>query len=303
MLRQKRWQLFAILLLTIANFLLLSNAQRQRKLEIQLAGIRLGSPVIDKDENGNLKPTCLLRVWGFPDLIIVPSPMPTQPSVTPGAPMMPGMPGAPMMPGGLTGPGAPLGMGSGFGGQPPIMGRGGMPTAPMMGTPYGEMPPSGYETSGAMTPMPGMAGTTVPTVPTPEFAWAIPVFIRPQQNQRLWLYKREQAALSFLEQDGIVVAIAVAGEKFPYAKTALGDPFKSIELGDDLQRVLLRYGPPDEATPVGLMSPIQTTAVGIYNMVSLRYHKRSNVEFLVVNNKIRRIFIFLPERIEISRAR
>jgi hypothetical protein len=96
-----------------------------------------------------------------------------------------------------------------------------------------------------------------------------------------------------------VIAIAVAGDYFPYARTALGDPFRSIQLGDDLQRVLLRYGPPDSAYLVGQMQPVQPTAVGIFSMISLRYTDSSNIEFLVVNNKVKRIFIFLPERIEL----
>ena len=37
--------------------------------EIQLAGIRLGSLAIERDENGTLKKTCLLSVWGMPDFI------------------------------------------------------------------------------------------------------------------------------------------------------------------------------------------------------------------------------------------
>lgn len=173
----------------------------------------------------------------------------------------------------------------------------------------GGMPPMGYGMPGAPTMPGGMPGApTMPgagigagtTVPIPsELAWAVPVFIQPQQNQRLWLYRREQAALSFLEQDGVVIAIAVAGEQFPYARTALGDPFRSIKLGDDLQRVLLRYGPPDSALLVGQMQPIQPTSVGIFSMISLRYHESSNIEFLVVNNKVVRIFIFLPERVQL----
>lgn len=326
MLVAKGWQKLFLALLMVVSIALLGFAQKQRRLEVQLAGIRLGSSVIDKDEGGNLKPNCLVRVWGLPDLIIVPTVMPPQTFGAPGAPMMPGMPGAPMTP---FGPGGPMmpgglgGMGSGFGGQPPFMrfgagGAPGAPAAPAVG-PYGglgmmpgEMPPTGYGMPGAptmpgmpgMPTMPGMAGTAGATAPVPsEFAWAIPVFIQPQQNQRLWLYKREQAALGFLEQDGIVVAIAVAGDRFPYAKTALGDPFRSIELGDDLQRVLFRYGPPDSALLVGQMQPIQPTAVGIFHMISLRYHESSNIEFLVINNKVKRIFIFLPERIEIRETR
>mgnify|MGYP005849885435 CR=1 FL=1 len=319
MLKVMRRRMFLLTFIAVGIFALTAVGQKQKRLEVQLAGIRLGSPVIDKDENGNLKPTCLLRVWGIPDFIIAPSALPTQQMMgMPGAPMMPGMPAGPMMPGRPMMPGGIGGMGSGFGGQPPFMRpSGGAPGGPPMGMMPGGMPPSGYGMPGApMMPggpttfgeeasgapmMPGMAGAMGTTVPLPsELAWAIPVFVQPQQNQRLWLYRREQAALSFLEQDGIVVAIAVAGERFPYAKTALGDPFRSIQLGDDLQRLLLRYGAPDSATLVGQMQPIQPTAVGIFSIISLRYTESSNIEFLVVNNKVMRIFIFLPERIQLS---
>ena len=302
MLVAMRRQVFLLALIAVGSVAFIAAAQKQRRLEVQLAGIRLGSPVIDKDEAGNLKPTCLLRVWGLPDFIIAPSGLVAQPMGMPGAPMMPGMPG---MPGGPMMPGGIGGMGSSFGGQPPFMRPGGThggPSAGMHGggspmTPGGMLP--GYGMPGAPM-MPGMVGGAGAAVPIPsELVWAIPVFIQPQQNQRLWLYRREQAALGFLEQDGIVIAIAVAGDYFPYSKTALGDPFKSIQLGDDLQRVLLRYGPPDSARLIGQMQPIQPTAVGIYSMISLRYTESSNIEFLVVNNKVKRIFIFLPERVEL----
>jgi len=324
MMVEMRRRIFLLALIAVGSVVLIAAAQKQRRLEVQLAGIRLGSPVIDKDEVGNLKPTCLLRVWGLPDFIIAPAGLMAQPMAMPGAPMMPGMPG---MPGGPMMPGGIGGMGSGFGGQPPFMRPGtggGAVGGPPAGMPYGGPPmmpggmsPMGYGMPGApmmpgaptmpgapMMPgaptMPGMAGGAGTAVPVPsELVWAISVFIQPQQNQRLWLYRREQAVMGFLEQDGIVIAIAVAGDYFPYARTALGDPFRSIQLGDDLQRVLLRYGPPDSAYLVGQMQPIQPTAVGIFSMISLRYTDSSNIEFLVVNNKVKRIFIFLPERIEL----
>lgn len=85
--RQWSW----LVLMVVGSSLFLA-AQPQRRLEVQLAGIRLGSPVIDKDEAGNLKPYCLLRVWGLPDFIITPSGGAAQPGTL-------GMPGAPMMPG------------------------------------------------------------------------------------------------------------------------------------------------------------------------------------------------------------
>jgi hypothetical protein len=147
-----------------------------------------------------------------------------------------------------------------------------------------------------------MTGTAATGMAT-ELAWAQPVFIPPQGVQRLWLYRRGEASLSFLEEKGIVVAIAVYGTR-PDAlvamdgrryvvATALGDPFRAIRLGDDLQRVLLRYGPPDSVTVITEQVPLASN-IGIGRTVLLRYHLRSNVEFTVVDYKVVRIFIFLP---------
>jgi hypothetical protein len=51
-----RRQKFLLALIAVGSVALIAAAQKQRRLEVQLAGIRLGSPVIDKDEAGNLKP-------------------------------------------------------------------------------------------------------------------------------------------------------------------------------------------------------------------------------------------------------
>ncbi|MDT7898207.1 MAG: hypothetical protein RRB12_09615 [Armatimonadota bacterium] len=275
------------------------GAQLRRQIEIQLAGVRLGSPIIDRDPEGNLRPSCLVRVWGMPDLIVTatavaPSAgMPAAPGM-PGAPSMPGMPGAPGMPGG-----APVGMGSAFGGQPPAgEAMGGMPGPMRPGMPYGGGMPGA---EAGMPSAPGM-GATGGTTPPTELAWTQLVYIPPQANQRLWLYRRGEGALSFLEDKGIVVAImaygtrpdafvAPDGRRYLVA-TALGDPFRAIRLGDDLQRVLLRYGAPDSAHVITEQVPL--TNIGIGRTVLLRYHERSNVEFTVVDYKVVRIFIFLP---------
>ena len=181
--------------------------------------------------------------------------------------------------------GAPAGMGSAFGGQPPAgEAMGGMPGA-----------------EAGMPSAPGMGATGGMTPPT-ELAWTQLVYIPPQANQRLWLYRRGEGALSFLEDKGIVVAImaygtrpdafvAPDGRRYLVA-TALGDPFRAIRLGDDLQRVLLRYGAPDSARVITEQVPL--TNIGIGRTVLLRYHERSNVEFTVVDYKVVRIFIFLP---------
>jgi len=107
-------------------------------------------------------------------------------------------------------------------------------------------------------------------------------------NQSIWVYKRDDAALGFIiDGDGTVVGIVVAGTKFDAARTALGNPFKTIMLGDTLQRVLSRYGWPDE---------IRSTGGLLSKDVELRYHKRSNIVFTLHDYRVTRIFIFIPER-------
>ncbi len=316
-----------ILILTLAV------AQQRPGLEVQLAGVRLGSPAIERDPTGVLKPTCLLRVWGLPDFLVM---LPGGAAVAPqaGAPAGPTAPGA--APGvGPYGPGiAPFapglgGMGSSFGGQPmlgaqmPALGMmgqmaqapGAMPSVPALPGPargpgMGGMPGMMGGMPGMMGALPGVMGGgagggagagAVTAVPQPgELAWAIPVWIQIQPNQHLWLYKRGEAALSFLVTgDGIVAAIAVAGRQFDQARTALGDPFKTVKLGDDLQRVLLRYGTPDEIVGFNLQTLQPTPAMMTRNVV-LRYHRSSNIEFTLLNYKVVRIFIFLPERVTVN---
>ncbi|GBC99723.1 hypothetical protein HRbin17_02254 [bacterium HR17] len=298
----------------------------QRVLESQLAGVRLGSAVIDYDATGRLRRDCLLAIWGMPDYLAGPPTTPQQPGV-PGAPSgpMPGMPG----PYGAPPLGAP-GMGSAFGGQPTlpgvmagvgVMGQlagtpmarpgipGMMPGAPGYGgVPYGGLPggeatvPGAPGMPGAMG-MPGAAGVTGAPPRLWELAWVFPPFVQLDTNEIYFVYRRGTANLCFLvEARGErmeVVAISVAGQRFDAARTALGDPFKSVKLGDDLRRVFLRYGQPDELVyynPVNLQ--LVPTATG--NMI-LRYHKSSNIEFTVLNDRVVRIFIFLPGRVTFAR--
>lgn len=307
----------------------LAVTQALRGLEEQLAGVRLGASFIDYDEQGQLKPTCLLKIYGMPDYIVGRGTGAPQPGMS-GAPMMPGgpmMPGAPpMMPGG---PGA---MGSGFGGQPTLPGvmAGVAGMSQLAGTPVGRPPmpslpggpmmpgapmaPGGMEEMGALPGvgpmMGGMAGSAaaVPTYPRPEeLPWAIPPFVQVEQNEIYFVYRRQGAHLNFLmelrEERGNnvmrVVAITVAGRRYDGARTAKGDPFKSVKLGDDLQRVLLRYGQPDEIVYYNPYT-LQVLTTPSRNMI-LRYHRSSNVEFTLLDNKVVRIFIFLPGRVTLTR--
>jgi hypothetical protein len=169
--------------------------------------------------------------------------------------------------------------------------------------------------SSASGAMPGVgsesaAGTTVvaPTFPHPEeLAWVIPPFVQLDTNEFYFVYRRQGAHLNFLmeltgtegRKEFRVVAITVAGRRYDGARTAKGDPFKSIKLGDDLQRVLMRYGQPDEIfyyNPVTL----QVVNTPTRNLI-LRYHRTSNIEFTTLENKVVRIFIFLPKQVTFVR--
>jgi hypothetical protein len=67
-------------------------------------------------------------------------------------------------------------------------------------------------------------------------------------------------------------------------------PFKSIKLGDDLQRVLLRYGLPDEIVYYNPLT-LQVANTPTRNLI-LRYHRTRNIEFTTLGDKVVRIFIF-----------
>jgi hypothetical protein len=284
----------------------------QQALERQLAGVRLGAPVIAYDETGRLRSDCLLSIWGMPDYLAIPPTTGGQGGA--GAPGMPGMPGAPTgaMPGAPFGGGG-VGMGSSFGGQPTLPGvmAGVSGMAQLAGSPIGRPPLPGMPgmAPGGMPGMPGVGGATTGMPPRLwDLAWVFPPFVQVGRNEVFFVYKRGAANLCFLvelmedQRSGArmeVIGISVAGERFDGARTAMGDPFKSVKLGDEMGRVLLRYGQPDEIVyfnPVNLQ--IVPTPTG---NVILRYHKSSNIEFTVYNGRVVRIFIFLRGRVTLTR--
>jgi hypothetical protein len=146
----------------------------------------------------------------------------------------------------------------------------------------------------------GTTGVTRTFPNTEELAWVIPPFVQLDTNEVYFVYRRQGAHLNFLmeltgtegRKEFRVVAITVAGRRYDGARTAKGDPFKSIKLGDDLQRVLLRYGQPDE---IFYYNPVTLQVVNTPTRhLILRYHRTSNIEFTTLENKVVRIFIFLP---------
>jgi len=332
----------------------LAFVQAQKGLEEQLAGVRLGAQFIDYDEQGRLKPDCLLAIYGMPDYIVGGGGTPAQPGLMPSAPAQPGlMPSAPAQP--RVGPSAletlrmlemmgmtnifeflsalpvpyiprrELEFGGWLPGQDAPVPRIGIPPSELYellrsGSLRIQLGPLGPEGLTIQLGPEGlriqlrpegtaMAAGVAPTLVTPTFPrpeelpWVIPPFVQLDTNEFYFVYRRQGAHLNFLMElrktedrnELRVVAITVAGRRYDSARTAKGDPFKSIKLGDDLQRVLLRYGQPDEIVYYNPLT-LQVVNTPTRNLI-LRYHRSSNIEFTTLENKVVRIFIFLPKQV------
>jgi hypothetical protein len=231
----------ALLLVSTLTFV-----QAQKGLEEQLAGVRLGAQFIDYDEEGRLKPDCLLAIYGMPDYIIGigRGAAPTQPGLKPPTP--PEVPGIPIAKERIEIPGQE-------GGKLRL----GIPMISIPGISFEELRASLIQTAlamyrltsfGSITPisqieliyflptMPGTGvrgaeGTTVvaPTFPHPEeLAWVIPPFVQLDTNEFYFVYRRQGAHLNFLmkltgtegRKEFRVVAITVAGRRYDGARTA-----------------------------------------------------------------------------------
>jgi len=76
--------------------------------------------------------------------------------------------------------------------------------------------------------------------------WANAITVGLDNNHVQWLYNRSTYSMGFVvDRLGFVDAIVVAGVYSPIAKTQLEDPLHTVQLGDDLRKVLFRYGYPD----------------------------------------------------------
>lgn len=221
----------------------------------------------------------------------------------PGGGMGPGAGG----PGGGMGPGAGMedmgGAEAGMGGLAgAMMGMlGGMGAGQAGGTPAAGATTGG--TSGGLSGDPPSAKrffrSNVPD-------WAAPVWMPMQGQETLWVYKKGAVVLGFiLDRDGYVAAIAVAGEKCGFARTAGWAPHRSIKLGDDYKQVISRYGYPERSSSYepgrwvasrGGAGP--TVGGGIANAsrdLILHYGRAANIEFLLLDMKVVRIHIWEPE--------
>jgi hypothetical protein len=267
-------------------------------LEFQLAGIGLGSKAVDKDRYNRIDRYGLFAIHGNPTAVVRSIPM-----------------------AGGAGGGAAAG-GAGTGGAAAAAG--------------------GAAAAGAAEVVaPTTANLTLSQTP-PEIAslfpgsqqgglpdWALAVTVQLDNNHVEWLYKRETYSMGFVvDRLGFVDAIIVAGISSPIASTQLEDPVHTVQLGDDLRKVLFRYGYPDDIVPLasdpeavanpatgepgggGAGTPAaaaggeagaagaggEAAAVqvvnGAFRTYDLRYEQSYNVVFTIRNNRVVRIYIF-----------
>jgi len=123
---------------------------------------------------------------------------------------------------------------------------------------------------------PGSASSGLPD-------WAAAIAVPLDANHVQWMYKRENYVMGFVvDRLGYVDAIIAAGTESPIARTQLEDPVHTVKLGDDLRKVVFRYGYPDtiEADP----GPSRT--------FEMRYTQSYNVVFTIRNNRVARMYIF-----------
>lgn len=136
--------------------------------------------------------------------------------------------------------------------------------------------------------------------------WALPVWVTLGAHEVEWIYQRGPVVLGFVvDRDGFIKVIAVAAEDCNFARTALWKPHRYVKLGDSYQRVLYRYGYPDEQLAFSWTSPGSASVGGgtisvSFNQVSrtftrdaiLRYTENNNIAFTLHNFRVTRIHIW-----------
>jgi len=265
--------LVAVLVATLTCTVALAN-------EIQLAGVRLGQHAHN-----------VMQVYGQPDCVILGSTGPGSVGL-----------GAAAAGGGAAAGGAAAGGGmAGGGGQPPsplktVMGLGAQIALGMAAA--GADPSSAAASeviAGAMAsaltgpqaqPASSQPASAAAAGPSTRFAetqdvatWADPVQTQMTTKEQMWCYRRKGIALAFvLDRDGYVVKIAVSGKKADWIRTAMGEPKRTIKLGDDFQKVVERYGYPESVNNLG--------GDGFSRDVRLHFGYANNITFTLREMKV-----------------
>ncbi|BCM92810.1 hypothetical protein IAD21_04693 [Abditibacteriota bacterium] len=190
-------------------------------LEFQLCGIGLGTKAVDKDQFNRIDRYGLFALHGNPTAVVKRVPVAFLGTGNAGGGGGGGGEGGGGRGGG--GGGATGGEG-GAGGGDATFGNLTLPQQPVEATAL--FPPS---------PLGGL----------PD--WALAVTVQLNDNQVEWLYKRDTYAMGFvIDRLGFCEAIIVAGIQSPIARTQQQDPVHTVKLGDDLRKVMNRYGYPDD---------------------------------------------------------
>jgi hypothetical protein len=202
-------------------------------LEFQLAGIGLGTRAVDKDRFNRIDRYGLFALHGNPTAVVRSVIAPGGGAGGEGGSAPGGAPG-----GGLSAPGGLLS------GAPGAEGG------------AGAAPPTGNNLTMQQTP-PETAALFPQSSPgggLPD--WALAITVKLDNNHVEWLYKRETYSMGFVvDRLGFVDAIIVAGLESPITRTQLEDPIHTVKLGDDLRKVLFRYGYPDDLVPLAADPP------------------------------------------------
>jgi uncharacterized membrane protein YgcG len=183
-------------------------------LEFQLAGIGLGTRAVDKDRFNRIDRYGLFAMHGNPTAVV-----------------------RQIDKAFLTGRGATSGAGGGGGGGGDAGGGGGDTVVGSLT--LQQTPPE----STSLFPSSQARGGL------PD--WALAVTVQLDNNHVEWLYKRDNYSMGFVvDRLGFVDAIIVAGFSSDITRTQLEDPVHTVKLGDDLRKVLFRYGYPDDIVPL-----------------------------------------------------
>jgi hypothetical protein len=196
-----------------------------------------------------------------------------------------------------------------MGGGAGMMGGAGGAGGGMMGGMMGGAGGAGAAAGGASARDSGTAGSAnwFDSSQIPD--WAAPVWVPLIEDESLYIYRRGANVIGFvMDRDGYVIAIALAGRKCGWARTALWNPHKAIKLGDSYDALLARYGYPDlqrsfdpidrPFTGATTLAAAEAAFGGITNATRnmiLSYNKNENIEFVLQDLKIVRIHIWEPD--------
>ncbi len=274
-------------------------------LEFQLAGIGLGTRAVDKDRFNRIDRYGLFALHGNPTAVV---------RSIGGAAVIDGA-------GGAGGGGGGVGRGGvGRGGA----GGGGAGRTATAGGGAGGADAGAAPAAGANLTLPQTPPETAALFPQSQFGgglpdWALAVTVKLDSNHVEWLYKRDTYSMGFVvDRFGFVDAIIVAGLSSDISRTQLEDPIHTVKLGDDLRKVMFRYGYQDELVPLAAdpaATANDTTGApggggggapgsdgagaaagggtnGAFRTFDLRYEQSYNVVFTIRNNRVVRIYIF-----------